>query len=954
MVLRPAMLVCAACAAGISFAQTYRGAEAALKAMQDQPASVKPEIEPTEQLWQAARTYARTAPHLSPEQAARRWLALADRCPQSSAIWELNNSGENAFSIVIRALPRPSVWPELKRLIQDRLSKSPGTARDWAMLAMVETLLGERGSSWDHLSRIEGGLSLEQQCLLEKVRVKLALRSGDQDRIEGAYRSQALAMSKPTQPIGGDKAIELPDLPTLLGPERALKLLKQLLLSFDGELVIERPGAFRKSAIQTALAEVANLKHPQWTLAIDADGGPLFEALAKRFPESSRGIRVRRGFASDSFAAAASNYMVYLVANGRAAEATAFAKRQDSPYWLVIPWDLALLEEHGKTDEYLHFLEGLISTGYDSLLDSYTSFCLKAGQRERAREFAATLPASKRGDRGGATYREVSDLVANDKLVEAAELLRAELQSAGVAKSMNSNPNLASAIADIGLALGRQEYVDIGIAAVEQTLGATSGSFINGWVYLVLMESGRGVEAERLLALALQKAAHENSIPPGGHEELGYLVRVYAGSGRYADVVTLLEEAPNWGASDLAFTWGGAREDSVSFLAAKALTEVGRKSEAMQLLLFVLQTEPDLDQAYELLLKLDPDRAGPILDAMHRVSPMASRPLMWKAKLLQLQGRVFEAEKLVRQAIALDPQDTGAVWNSNTRFQAWTILASIERQQGEQDLARMHQLRFDSHREHSPVRRQGWYSLDLHGRKNRLKELADNPDDFMLGFRVAYDLKEAGRLEEGRAQYLLALRTMAGQIGRAGNASVDRVPEYADDADKLAEDLVRSNPNDLGAHLVRAELRAAAGDANGARDDYLRAIAIDRDCLVAWSGLEQIESLAGLAPGLKEEVCMNLVRLAPLTRWRMGGSIRNLSALWNTADKALQGALSVDEPIFQLRSSRSESEPFNNFGKEWRWPPSPGSIVGREPAIASFAHLISSLAKDAKAGGEAP
>jgi hypothetical protein len=226
---------------------------------------------------------------MAPAQSAKEWLDLVDKSPTSQAMWSLEERSSSISSLydAMWALPSPSVWSELKRVLRLRLSRSKQPAKDLALLAFVETLLGERDRAWTHLGEIKG-LSPEQQGLLAYIYVALATIGEPKSELAVAYHRLALALSLRTEPIGADKSIKLPDLVELLGRQQARAMLEDLFRTFDGEVVPEGGKVFLQLCRDVALAEAGRVKHPQWTLARGADAGPLFEATQKRFPNSER------------------------------------------------------------------------------------------------------------------------------------------------------------------------------------------------------------------------------------------------------------------------------------------------------------------------------------------------------------------------------------------------------------------------------------------------------------------------------------------------------------------------------------------------------------------------------------------------------------------------------------------------------------------------------------------
>jgi tetratricopeptide (TPR) repeat protein len=934
--------------------QSYAGADAALRAIQVAPS--QPVKTPADDFRRAITAYGRESRSMPPAESARRWLTLADRAEPDDPIFLFSDGTQStaAFSEVIRALPGPAVWGDLENQLRRRPAKAPNAARNFALLAMFEELLGHRNLVTQHLSQIRG-LTPEQAGLLALVQVQLALKDGTGEQIEHAYLQLAKALSSNTQPVGGDKSISLPDLDMQVGTERAKAILRTLFLNLDGEVVIEHGGLFAKTARELALAIADKLRHPQWSLAIAVDGGPLFAAMHGRFPAVGRGIQQNPDGAPSSYAAAAEHYLAYLVANDRSPEALAFANNQASSYWLgynVADDEIELLRNHGRVEAFAALLEAIVTRGVDDGATMlYASYSRAVGLKARADRFIAALPPSRRTWVPDPTDQDVEDLVEHQKIEAAGNLLVSRLRTRPLFEAnYQGYPNAASELVDIGRYLHRQEWVELGISAAEKSLRGTDDEEDADWVCRELIRNGRGPEAEQLLADDLNRKLHQegSSSSPFGSAEIVSLARFYASLGRYSDVVVLLDEANNWEHADLAFLQDlESHGRSIPFLAAKSLAAVGRTREALRVLLFVLQSQRELDQAYELLISIDPDAAGTLLNRMHESSPSATRPVIWKAELLRRQGRTARAASLIWRAIAMDPQDMRA-WESHTRFQAWAILAAIERDEGKARPAKAHQRKFDSPGKLFWNDNPAGSHLDLGPTPSDEPSLEDNPDDFWLKFNIADKLQGKGAKDAARAQIREACRLIPEQIGPATDILWPNEPALAAlcEAPLLAK--LRVNPASSLANAALGSLYHAIGRDAEAKAFDLKAIARDHDCLMAWDGLYQVMQNRFLGLPLEDEVSQNLLRLNPFAETYFGLSVNHFARLWTMIDTETRSAVYVDEPVYLLPSAGAVAETDSaeqnlEWPREHNWPPTGGSMVAADHVISSMVALISSL-----------
>src|SRR5262249_19800287 len=135
-------------------------------------------------------------------------------------------------------------------------------------------------------------------------------------------------------------------------------------------------------------------------------------------------------------------------------------------------------------------------------------------------------------------------------------------------RSFDGPAGLGVTLARIGILVDRKEWVDQGIKITQKALADSRGKPADYFqsqnvtsLAGLLVEVGRGAEAETVLADAIADAARADQ---GGQSRMTYgdqntarvyliaLAQLYAHAGRDADVLVLLDDAPQWGAKDLA------------------------------------------------------------------------------------------------------------------------------------------------------------------------------------------------------------------------------------------------------------------------------------------------------------------------------------------------------------------------------------------------------------------
>jgi tetratricopeptide (TPR) repeat protein len=156
---------------------------------------------------------------------------------------------------------------------------------------------------------------------------------------------------------------------------------------------------------------------------------------------------------------------------------------------------------------------------------------------------------------------------------------------------------------------------------------------------------------------------------------LWMLAIIYDRAGRYDDVMRLMDDAPQWGALDVSGLTGREIINTpLLAVAARAFLKTGKMPQAQDAIRRLIETEPGYDPGYALLLETGGD-IEPFLDMLAKRDQFEDRPLIWKAKLQLDAGRVEEAEKSARSAIAIDPSDGKE--GKGDRMRAYAVLADI-------------------------------------------------------------------------------------------------------------------------------------------------------------------------------------------------------------------------------------------------------------------------------------
>lgn len=918
---------------------------------------------------------------LEPAEAARRWLEFADRiakiAPSSPARSRASadphqrpvDDGE-----LIESLPPPAAWPELARAISARLP-----AKD--TLPLRELGLRLLASELTRDSEARKRILVEFQGLADKAEpnsrwsLRMAFNQLKRTLIESAEGPEIVLKSLERQLSGSDgersnQPLEIPNLVALVGQPRAESFLRRALREPNVRLSFEPGTDTTRLARRLALELVDELKSPPWDLACSIDSVELYEALDQRFrkpknpaPDPSEASGLPDFRIPDDLGGefqqqnVRTYYLLGLISKGRIADATAIARklgmREGRSYFAQ---GLRAMEQAGHTRALDDFFHALLSQ--DPALpfwDEYVALAAKAGQTERMLRLARA--AAAREDLRPLRKAEIRQnlyraLLAADAVEEGVQELRRLLKPEPDPAPRRTLSRVAATSKQLGLALARvgqrthhPEWIEEGLAVLRADSEKPGDERVNAPAaeledfVEILISQNRGAEAEAFLLEELRQSQLTRKPRPGYVENPGSsrerqaltaLASLYHESGRSRDLVVLLEQAPWWGAEDLAELFPGSDQASygfayrrsrrphsppephpLAFLAAHALAEIGRIEDAQRITDALLEREPGLDRGYELLLRLKGPGALARLDELFARDPFEERPLLWKAHLLRTLNRLEEAETAARQAIAIDPSD--GEQGPGDRLRAYAVLADIRDARGDRREA-------DSLRQAVQAIRLSeqadlFYAAGLLKRAIQMYEesLKTFADAYCTQARLAVQLAEAGFQDEAEAHYRRAYELMPDSFGRVESHcfGCERAFE-GERAQGVAETvftrILTQRPNHPQAHYLLGYLRQEQQRFPEAATSYLAAVRIDPDYFNAWARLQEVSEETALPARVRDQIIAQLLRLDPAGRHAQAnlGRASDLPALW----KAVEGAQRRRRPpaakVFALPAAQIE------------------------------------------------
>jgi tetratricopeptide (TPR) repeat protein len=853
---------------------------------------------------------------LPPQTAARDWLSLADR---AYAFQKLNGgSGPfSQFSDLLKYLPAPTSWPYIERSI------TVDSERNRCLLLLLSVLQGKSSESLKRLADLQqdanywlakGGYLSDGSASTEELldlKLELAVRRRDSDAIVSILKSKADLRKRADHPRENDFAwFKVPDLVPLLGVRRAREVLAYILTTAKAELQDGSDRATTDLARDVAMRLTSRLAAPQWMLSASTKAGDLFEQFKDR--DSFEGQQMDQFGAPSFYGSAAMYCLANLVSSGQLKRARKFEIQyannlQFEPFGRDQTKFVDELAQTGKLEPFIAFF-GEVSSGHPETQLSQTYLSLQKflprPNRERALKRFLKLHVA-----GSPRENAENDLgrlyLSEGKLPEALTVLTGEKSGS---PEQGLAPNLYLLL---GKELRRPDLIKRGLELAEKSMSSDFDA--DDSLLPLLIQNGFGPGVEEILIDGLRKAEHPQgmSSPPQTQLAVEALTRFYFQAGRYRDVVTLLEEYPNWCAPDLG-DLGDYGEPTWAYIAAKSLAQIGRGDEAAAMLPSALKSDPRDDGAYALLISLDRALAAKTFDALHSELPCEPRPLMWKASLLSRSGRAREAELTVRQAIALDPDDTENATGPH-RFAAYRLLATIERSLGNlQSARRLDAYELAADRVSKAVEYDG---VDMYQKAIACyrQALAAVPDDFRTRLQLADDEFQFGDAAEGKADFSRAFRSPPRRMSDSIiDVDFDRLagPSISRMAYPVLEDLAHHGSGNPINYVLLGDIYRQRGEPGRALEVYRRAVQIDPDCGLAWIGLSLLTDK--VPPEICNEINTNLLRLGPYLRgsWPPFAPVYDYGKFWEAAEATLHRKIRASRLKFDLRASHRKLATF--------------------------------------------
>jgi tetratricopeptide (TPR) repeat protein len=964
--------------AGSAPAENYQGAVAVLQQAAESSHKANSEVKassPAAQLRADLKTFQKHSATLTPVEAAKQWLALVDRFTQLTETPAnfFQQAGEEASlepQELLEALPPPATWAELTKAIE---SRPPGEGvqalHELGLRLLAHALAGDVSKRQDDLAALQAFAAKAKSNqtyfynpLFEELGRYIVSLQDNPDAVLQALESKLSQQSQ----TDFQSHFQIPDLVSLVGPEKAEAFLRRALVKSKGQLEIDAATATDKLAQKLALELVKDLKTPQWSLVNSLDAADLYEAMEKRFaPTDTNAVPVAMpGLPVMQLPAQTPNdyekqtariyYLLGLVAHGRTADAVQVAKQFEKENNAYFPDEVIREMERGGFISQLNgFFHDLLQQNPElPFWEEYVQLAAHADQTaEMVNLVKATLakPELSKSQRLQLRQLLYAALLANDEVEAGVAELRRLIQTNAQPVMLQMNyeredrGQLALKLAQIGHLLNHLEWQEEGVAAAKEAGQKPELPDYSSWgnstaisLAKFLEDIHRGPEAESVLAVALSNAvAQKQSQPSFDFSErnpsagliLAALARLYHDAGRDADVIQLFDQAPYWGAKDLAglnvrqidleelipsFSYKHTTVP-VGFYLASALAKTGRPAEARKLLDALFAQSPGCDRLYELLLSLDDAQVPSELDALFARDQFEERPLIWKAHWLRTHQRLEEAEQAARKAISIDPTDGEE--GPGDRLRAYAELAEIRAARGDTNEAAT--LRGAVGAVHEAELADQFNSAGL--LKQALAMYQDSltkfADAYCIHARLAILLSDLGQHEAAEEHYRRAYELMPDSFGRVESYCFGCQRAFdGERAQSIAETvftrLVKETPNKPQVHYMLGYLRDEEGRYQEALASYRVAVRLDPDYLNAWVKIESINEHIFQSAAERDAVVFNLLRLDPQGQHASPSFelVSDLAALWNNVAAANAKLPAKPESLYLLSASKAEME----------------------------------------------
>jgi len=277
--------------------------------------------------------------------------------------------------------------------------------------------------------------------------------------------------------------------------------------------------------------------------------------------------------------------------------------------------------------------------------------------------------------------------------------------------------------------------------------------------------------------------------------------------------------------------------------------------------------------------------------------------------LLRKQGKLEEAEAVIRQALKVDPTD--GEQKAGDRVRAYAVLAEILRARKKVEDADFfnHVVasvriaeKGDEFTKAGLIKR----SLDLY------KEAAKSfTNAYCVQWRLAERLSSLGNMKEAKKHYEIAFTQMPEQFGQVasfcfGCEGVFTHQQSRDVAEEVLTKLAVTMPQKPQVQFLLGQLREAQGRKTEAYNYFRKAVELDPYYLDAWKLAYRLRSDVFLGKEEMDDIAIRMMKMDPLNRHSnlYPEEISSLRELWFIYDALAKSNSKIPSRLLALTASK--------------------------------------------------
>lgn len=917
-------------APSFSFGVDIKGAEAVINQLQhvitnSDTKKENPKIKLRLELAQDMSSFEKENKTLGSNEAAREWVLLVKRflnlprnydrqidakdLPEFKAIFKTTQ-----LTSFFEIIPGPEAWPEIGTQLQTEIDSNPRTSLGLkSILLFIDLLNGNIDQVKEDLA------SLEQVALSQELHnkqyvkqlfseLKIGLQKHDTNT-KGNNDIEAFSKILEHHEVASSAPVILqaPDLLKDTDNNEATTLITRAILSPSIYLTIPSGEETKQLAVEISLNNLDKLQHPQWGLVNSIECVELFEKLYAKFNSSeakldpkynqmiqSQEYKAPFREAEDLKKSAISYYIIGLLSQNKLEKALDYSVSLEENL-LSSGYLGTSLEATERTDLfkiYTKYLNELVLTKFDmEFLNSFINMSLITHNEEKLIITLQTIL-----ERNSNNFQKqqiikkkiIKSLLAQDKLEEALELF-SEIQRTD---PKDESKKTQQKFAELKLGLGIDFY-EIGkltkqddfkvkgkstaIKAFEELQKHVNENdgYSNAYnlqeIITILIDEKEYKQAEGMILSFLVKQIENSTTDidsPSSRihynlaQSLTELVILYNTAGKHTEVIKLLNLSPWWNAEDLI----DLRDTEIQLAAAESLLSIEENEKAISVLKYYIKNQSNNDKAYKLLVENDTTDTIQWLEDLYSTDRFEERPLIWKAYLLNKAGDWDNAEKMVRQAMSIDPTD--GEQEAGQRVYSYTLLADILSNKGMNKDAEFFNNVVASVRIAEEGDLLSKAGLTKRSIGHYEKAMGIFADAYCVQWRLAERLYATGDLQGAKDHYKIAFERMPEQFGQVASfcfgceGAFDKMQSRSA-AEEVFTHLIETTPDKPQVYYLYGLLRKSQGRISDAYLYYKKAVELDSEYLDAWKELSKLGDSVYLSREEKEDILKNMLQLDP-------------------------------------------------------------------------------------------